>query len=109
MQSPTPRTFPHPLARRLTSPHRKGDVQMVGALVYKMLSFLEHETGGCAGWAALVGHEMGGCAGWVALVSCTGGARDGWVCWSSEGWFALVGALVNQMQLPGMERGTGVG
>ncbi|PRW44243.1 hypothetical protein C2E21_6700 [Chlorella sorokiniana] len=29
----------------LTSPHRKGDVQMVGALVYKMLSFLEHETG----------------------------------------------------------------
>ncbi|KAI7846260.1 hypothetical protein COHA_000240 [Chlorella ohadii] len=29
----------------LTSSHRKGDVQMVGALVYKMLSFLEHETG----------------------------------------------------------------
>lgn len=60
MPSSTPGAFPNPLARRLTSPRRKGDVQMVGALVYKMLSFLEHETGGCAGWVALVGHEMGG-------------------------------------------------
>jgi len=51
LQLQTARLSSRAMRRRLTSSHRKGDVQMVGALVYKMLSFLEHETGGCsAAW-----------------------------------------------------------
>lgn len=35
-----------PVPHRLTSPKRRDDVKMVGALVYKMLQSLERETGG---------------------------------------------------------------
>lgn len=39
---------------RLTSPKRKDDVKMVGALVYKMLQSLEKETG----WGAARSAQM---------------------------------------------------
>lgn len=68
---------------RLTSSHRKGDVQMVGALVYKMLSFLEHETGGCnASWLC-------GClVVWQADANNHYAGRS--ASWSTNGWAALV-------------------
>lgn len=46
------------LPRRLTSPQRRDDAKFVGALVFKMLQFMETETGGWVRGVAGRGEAM---------------------------------------------------